>query len=268
MSTEPSIRKSTHDFAMLVAGQASSAGLSEEVECHSLAQKHEVTPAFKRGFLLPGTLPPPAVSVEVAGYPIEETDCIVWLSHAEQFVEQYFGMKVNLREMFPLPTRLPWKQILPIFDPVELNNRQMVDKALKAQGLNVWEGTKVEEFTGATAGASKLYLIERTAKPVPATMGLPPKYARHWFSGRQTLPLHLRGYGIGTGLLYKVEKQFLDPQAATASWFPENTFPAGGGVAYGFYDPDYRKVHFLRSAAGDGDADYGFREAIVLSLHT
>ena len=174
---------------------------------------HEITPNVER-----------ALSAEEVAYPIEETDCAVWLGHAEQFAEQSFGMKINLREMFPLPKRLPWERVLPIFDPAGLTNREMADKALKKQGLKVWEGTEVDEFTCATADASRLYLIERTPRPVPATMGLPPKWARHWFGGRQTLPLHLRGYGTGNGLLYKVEKTFLDPGAETATWFPENIF--------------------------------------------
>ena len=168
--------------------------------------------------------------------------------------------------MFPIPPRLPWKQVLPIFDPVGLTNRQMVNKALKPQGLKVWEGTDVQGFTGATAESSKLYLIERSPTPTPATMGLPPKYARQWFAGRHTLPLHLRGYGIGTGLLYKVEKQFLDPEAKTASWFPENILLPDGDVACGYCNPHNREVYFSRDGAVNEYANFGFREAIVLSL--
>lgn len=239
--------------------------LSLEEITHYRQKKGEIVPALQRGFVLPGAIPLQAVSVELTRYPIEETDCFEWLGHMEQFADQYFGSKVNLRKMFTLPTRLPWKEVLPVFDPAGLTNRQMVDKALKAQGLQVYEGTDVQALTGATAEVSKLYLIERTAKPVPATMGLPPKYARHWFGGRQTLPLHLRGYGIGTGLLYKLEKKFLDHDATTASWFPENTFPADDHVAFGYYYPGRRMVYFSRGVAADEGANFGFREAIVLS---
>ncbi len=266
MPTEPLIRKSTHDLAILFAGQVVSAQLSEEVESHFLAQKQEIIPALKRVFVLPGTIPLPAVPVELPGYPIEETDCFTWLGHMEQFARGRFGVEVNLREQFPLPTRLPWKEVLPIFDPVGLTNRAMVDKALKAQELSVYEGTNLEEFTEATAEVSRLYLIHRSPSPTPGTMGLPPKFAKQWFSGRPTAPLHLRGYGIGNGLLYKVEKTFLDPRAKTASWFPGNIYLQGGSVAYGCYYPGDREVRFYGGDAGFEDASCGFREAIALCL--
>ncbi|MDP3996689.1 MAG: hypothetical protein Q8P86_03290 [bacterium] len=262
MSTEPLIRKSTHDFTLLVASQVCVAGLTEEVEKYYLAQKQEVAPAFKYGFVLPGTIPIPAVPVEITGYPIEETDCFAWLGHAEQFTEKYLGMTVNLREMFALPARLPWKHILPIFDPAGLTNWQMVE-VLKAQNLIVWGGTDVGESTGAIAEGTTLSLMERSPTPTPATMGLPPKYARHWFSGRQTRPLHLRGYGIGQGLLYEVEKQFLDP-GVTATVFPENTFPVGGRVACGSWHAGDSWVFFGRYDDDNECAHCGFREAIVL----
>ncbi len=240
--------------------------LSADQIAHYRKHKKELVPAIQRGFLLPGEIRLPAVPVETAGYPIEETDCFLWLGHMEQFAEMWFGTKVTLRDMFPLPARLPWKQILPIFDPAGLTNREMVDKALKAQNLSVYEYTAVEKFTDETVEASRLYLAERTPPPTAGTMGLPPKFAKQWFAGRQTVPLHLRGYGIGTGLLYQVEQKFLDPEAKTVTWFPENIYLPGGNVACSCYDPGRREVGFNRCGAGCEDAGCGFREAIALSL--
>lgn len=239
------------------------AGLSAEVIDFHRQQKAQIIPALKRGFVLPCAIPLPAVPVEMPGYPIEETDCFAWFDHMQQFAEKFFGATFALRDKLPLPARLPWKNVLPIFDP-GLTNREMVDKALKARKLLVYEGTDVMRFTGSGAfDAPCLYFIERSITPTPATMGLPPKFARHWFSGRQTVPLHLRAYGIGTSLLHEVEEQFLDPE--TWTWFPENTLP-GGRVAFGGSGPASGKVEFLCLGAGNELVNAGFREAIVLSL--
>ena len=106
-------------------------------------------------------------------------------------------------------------------------------------------------------------VIERSPHPMAARV-LPPKFAKQYFEGRQTRPLNLRGYGIGTGLLYKVEKRFLDPDAVTASWFPENLLLPDGFVAYGYYDPTYGKVWFYSRDAGYEFGTMAFREAILL----
>ena len=266
LMNEATLQKEQLDLLGMVVPHFGVVGSEEAKHYLRTENRNQIPHALKRGFVLPGAIPLQAVPVEVSGYPIEETDCFQWLNHMEQFAEQRFGMKVDLRDMFPLPVRLPWKAILPIFDPEGFTNRSMVDKALKSQGLRVWEGTNVDEFSGATADASRLYLIHRSPTPTPATMGLPPKFAKHWFAGRPTRPLHLRGYGIGTGLLYQIEKTFLDPKADTVSWFVENIYGPAGAVADGCYYPDSREVGFGRRAVGDEDGRCGFREAIVLSL--
>lgn len=111
---------------------------------------------------------------------------------------------------------------------------------------------------------SGLMHIERTPRPTLGTMGLPPKFAVQWFAGRPTAPLNLCGYGIGTGLLYRVEKQFLDPRGTMFSWFPENIFLPTGDIAFVGSFLGARRVDFDRGDAGCADASFGFREAIVL----
>lgn len=258
---EPLIRRSTHDLAILIASQVTSASLTEEVERHFLAQKQEVPFALQRGFVLPSAIIPSAVLVEMGGYPTKETDCFSWLAHMEQFSERYFGTKVSLREMFPVPTRLPWKQILPIFNP-GLTNREMVDKVFVSRKLiTPYESVDVMKYSGSGASAPCLYLIERSAKPTFATMGLPPKFAKHWFAGRQTVPLNLCGYGIGTSLCHEIEKQFLDRK--TWTWFPENIL-SGDDIADGGYDPFDGKVRFDYYDSDYEYDNFGFREAICL----
>lgn len=236
------------------------AGLSQEVIAFHREHKDQIIPAIRRGFVLPGTITPSAVSVETVGYPIEETDCFQWLGHMEKFAKDYFKAKVTLRDMFPLPARLPWKQVLPIFNP-GLTNREMVDKALKSRKLSVYESVDVMKYCGSGASAPGLCIIERFARPTLSTMGLPPKFAKNWFAGRQTVPLNLCGYGIGMSLWHEVEEQFLDPQ--TATWFPGNTL-SDGDVAYGDYDPGCGKVEFFCNDSDDEYDSFGFREAICL----
>lgn len=177
MSTEPTtIRKSTHDLAMLFASQIVAAQLPEEVEDYFLREKKEGVPAIRRALTLPGSIPPPACTAEPVGYKIDDTDLSEWLEKMQNFSAKFLSHSVNLRESFPIPERLPWQKVLPIFDP-GLTNRQMVDKALRSQGLDVYESTDVDKFTGAGAEEPKLYLTERTVEPMNAC-GLPPKYAR------------------------------------------------------------------------------------------
>ena len=258
---EPLVRKSTHDLAILIAGQVASANLSEEVERYFLAQKQEVPLVLQQCFVLPGTFTLSVMPVEMAGYPFKETDCMEWLDHMEQFAERCFGMKVSLRKIFRFPARLPWKKILPIYNP-GLTNREMVDKAFVSRKLVApYEAVDVMKYFGSVANVPGLYLTERSAKPTPATMGLPPKFVKHWFAGRQTVPLNLCNYGIGTSLCHKVENQFLDP--VTWTWFPENTL-TDGNVAGGGCHPGYDKVEFYYLASDVGNGCFGFREAIFL----
>ncbi len=239
------------------------AGLPQEVIAFHREHKDQIIPAIRRGFILPGTIVPSAVPVETVGYPIEETDCFQWLGHMEKFAKDYFKAKVTLRDVFPLPARLPWKQALPIFNP-GLTNREMVDKALKSRKLSVYEYTDVMKF-GSGANMSCLCIIERSAKPTLATMGLPPKFAKHWFAGRQTVSLNLCNYGIGMSLRHEIEKEFLDSQ--TVTWFPESTLSVGF-VAYGGYGPGFGGVEFGCRGSGCERGDFGFREAICLKPKT
>ncbi|PIQ92397.1 MAG: hypothetical protein COV70_00695 [Parcubacteria group bacterium CG11_big_fil_rev_8_21_14_0_20_39_22] len=247
---------------MLFASQIVAAQLPEEVEEYFLREKKEGVPAIRRALTLPGTIPPPAFTAEQPGFKIDDTDLPEWIGNMEKFSAKFLDHSVNLRKSFPIPDRLPWQKVLPIFDPC-LTNRQMVDNALKSQGLGVCESTDVDKFTGAGAEEPKLYLIERTVEPMSAR-SLPPKYAKLYFEGRMTRPIDLRRYGIGFGLYHDITGEYLDPRTVTL--FPENIYSPYGLVAYGSWCPDYRKVDFHRHDVVYGDAVFGFREAIVLSL--
>jgi len=223
----------------------------------------KIAEAMKRGFALPSAITPSSTPVPLMGYPIAETDCKQWLVHVEDFAEKYFGKRIELMESFDLPTHLPWKRVLPIYDP-GLTDREMIDKALKARDVAVYEETDVMKFTGARSSGPRLGFIERTLRPTEATIGLPPKFLKNWYAGRQTKPLDRRAYGIATSLLHGVEKQFLDPE--TFTWFPENTLPPDGRVAYGYWSDD--EVRFYWGDPGDEDDYGGSREAIWVPLKT
>lgn len=267
--SETTFRKENDRLAWLLGHEAQpnfeSACLPPEVLAYYRANKNQHVAAIQRGYVLPSAIRLPAAPVEVAGYPIEETDCFAWIQHMETFASGHYGEKVSLRDHFMLPARLPWKHVLPVYIPSGMSFRAMVDKALKARKLSVYESLKVEKYSGSRGiDARRLLLIERSVKPTAATMGLPPKFAKNWFSGRQTVPLDLCGYGIATSLWQSVEKQYLDPET-TLTWFPENQ-SSGGDVAdgYGYHGLD--RVGFYYGDAGNGDDDCGFREAIEVPL--
>lgn len=232
------------DLLQLVVPHIVEVGLDEAEFYTRNENRGKVPGALRRGFALPSAIVPNAVPVPLVGYPAVETDCFIWLGHMEKFAKQHFGVDVNLCQRAPM--FLPWQQVLPIFDP-GLTDREMIDKALKARGVQVYEEKDVMQFTGAQSSGPRLGFIERSLGPTEATMGLSPKFLKNWYAGRQTRPLDRRAYGIAASLFHKVEKKFLDPQ--TFTWFPENTLPLPGGevargswcgVGVGFYcnDPD------------------------------
>ena len=223
--------------------------------------RDQIPVALKRGFVLPSAIVSSAVPVALEGYPIEETDCHIWLGHMQQFAEKYFGTKAKIGDIFDLPLRVPWKNCLPILDP-GLTDREMIDKALKARSITVYEEKDVMKFTGAGASPRpQLHIIQRSLTPTEAGMGLPPRFHQKWFAGRQTRPLHRRAYGIATSLHHAIEKQFLDPQ--TFTWFTENRL-SDGNVAYG--DWFGGSVGFSWNDPDDEGDGGGFREAIEVPL--
>ncbi len=183
-----------------------------------------------------------------------------WLAKTEEFAEKHLGVRVNLRERFAIPAELPWESAIPVFDPGALTNRGMVDFALRAQGLAVWEEEDVMKYAGSEAGeAPTLHFINNSVTPDDDTMNLSPNDLR----ATKKSFLRLRGYGLAFAVYYFATGKYLDPK--TFTWFPEDRLP-GGSVAHGAWDPARREVRFYWGCAGYRSSDGGARVAMPVSL--
>ena len=259
MPTEPTIRKSTHDLALLVAGNVRAAQLSPEVEKYYLDNnKDEVVSAICRGFVLP--LPEKKVVevVPLTMFKTTDTDLDWWLGKAEEFTKRHLGLAVNLRQQFTIPTELPYQSVIPIFDPGTLTNRDVFE-LIKKLGHHPWEEVDVMKYVGAEkSNAPTLHLIENLVRPNADTMGLSPDELRR--TGKSYL--RLRGYGLAVALYNFAKNEFLDPE--TFTWFPEDRLP-DGDVANGDWFPDYRQVRFNWYGPGYRISNGGGRVAISLA---
>lgn len=252
MLTEPMIKKSTHDLALLIASNVCAAQLPDNVARHYLENKEEVVSAIIRGFVLPG--------VNQVTENLAPQDLNWWLKKTEEFAKNHLGIEVNLRERFAIPAELPWQSAIPVFDPGKLENRNMVEKALKRQGLAVWEETDVIKYAGSEAGeAPTLHFIENSERPNEDTMNMSPDQLRD----TKKSYLRLRGYGLAFAVYHFATRKHLDPE--TFTWFPEDRLP-GGWVARGFWGPASREVLFDWDDPDDRRACCGARVAIPVSL--
>ncbi len=253
MPTEPTIRKSTHDLALLIAGQVHIAQLSEDVETYFLKNKHMVAPALVRSFVLPGQEIPAVVATTVQ-------DLDWWLAKTEEFSKKHLGIEVNLRERFAIPAELPWTSVIPVFDPGNLTNRDVVKKALKSLKLDVYEETDVMKYAGSEAGKEPtLHFIENSVRPNQDTMNMSPNQLRETNKSY----LRLRGYGLAMALYHFATGDYLDPE--TFTWFPEDRL-SDGHVARGYWRPADRWVRFDWRGPDGRNSYSGARVAMPVSL--
>ncbi len=182
------------------------------------------------------------------------------LGKTEEYAKAVFGATIDLRKLFVLPEELPWKNILPVFIPGRMTNRSVIKDVLQDQGLKVWEGVDVMNYSGSEASDKPtLHLIENSLRPTADTMGLSPNQLRK--TGK--LFLKLRGYALAFGLRHFVSKDFLD--AETYTWFPEDRL-SDGYVAGGHWRPDDREVRFNWNGPDDRGSNGGARVAMSVSL--
>lgn len=230
MPTEP-IRKTTLDFALLIAGQVHAAQLPEDVEAYFLRNKDQVTLALTRGFVLPGQ-----ETLAVITTPEQTLDW--WLTKTEEFSKKHLGVEINLRERFAIPAELPWGSVIPVFDPGSLTNRDAIEKALTGLKLNVYEEVDVMKYAGSEASKEPtLYFIENSVRPNSDTMNMSPDDLRATTKNF----VCLRGYALAMAVYHFATGKYLDPE--TFTWFPEDRL-SDGCVAYGYWYRSDSKVWF------------------------
>ena len=225
--------------------------LTEDQVAYYEVHLDELPSAIARGFVLP---PPPAVILA----PEQTLDW--WIVKAEEFSKKHLGVEINLRDRFVIPTDLPWDNVIPVFDPGSITNRDVIKKALKGLKLNVYEEVDVMKYAGAEAGKeSTLHFIENSVRPNKDSMNLSPNQLRE--TGKNYL--RLRGYGLAMALYHFATREYLDSE--TFTWFPEDRLP-DGGVADGYWFPSYRKVGFYWGSPYDRYSSSGARVAMPVPL--
>ena len=238
--------------------------LTEEAIAYYEQHLDELPTAIRRGFTIPGQ---EVASVAIAPssqtlHKASETDLDYWLDKTQEFTKKHLGVEINLRQSFDIPVELPWKSVIPVFDPGNLDNRGMVNKAIKGLGFQVYEENNVMKYSGSEAVKQPtLHFIENSIRPNADTMGKSPDDLRQ--TGK--LYLRLRGYGLAFATYNFAKGEYLDPQ--TWTWFPEDSL-SDCGVACGGWDPVGRKVRFLWGYSVRRNSDMGARLAMPVSLKT
>jgi hypothetical protein len=217
--------------------------------------------AIRRGFIVPTPETPAVIeSAPATLFKVADTDLDYWLDQMQKFAKKHLGVEIDLRARFDIPAELPWKSVIPVFDPGNLDNRGMVKQALKGLGLAVYEETDVMKYDGSEASSGPtLHFIENSIRPNADTMGKSPNDLRK--TGKSYL--RLRGYGLAFAVRFFAKKDWLDPE--TFTWFPEDRL-SDGGVALGRWRPDYRRVRFRWYYPGSRCSFGGARVAMPVSL--
>jgi len=221
----------------------------------------ELQAALRRGFIIP-TLETAAIieSAPPALFKASETDLDYWLDQTQKYAKKHLGVTIDLRKRFNIPAELPWKSVIPVFDPGNMTNRQMVEKVLKGPGHDVYEETDVMKYAGSDASSDPtLHFIENSIRPNADTMNMSPNYLCE--TGKSYL--RLRGYGLAFAVYHFAKGKPLDPE--TYTWFPMDRL-SDGYVARGRWSPDYRQVRFSWRGPGSRLSFSGARVAMPIPL--
>jgi len=245
-------------------GMCLSAGARFATYLGSIGATHESVDAFiKNGnhplyiTLAEHFAPKPEVLFKSSDTNLEEM-----IKAAEKFAMERFGVTIDLRKRFVIPESLPWKEVLLVFDPGSLTNRNAVD-VLKNSKLNVYEETDVINYSGSEAfTVPTLQIISLSDTPDKDTMNISPNDLRKTDKSY----LRLRGYALAFALHHSMTGKYLDPKE-TFTWFPEDSL-SDGGVADGHWDPHDCRVRFCWSYADYRGSDGGARAAILVSLRS
>ena len=182
------------------------------------------------------------------------------LEIAETYTKKVFDLEVKLAEKFNFSavpevlSRVGWVNVLPIYIPQGVDNRQALTSLTKAGFQNAsYEEVDVMKYTGSEASDKpRLLLIEHSARPNKSTMGQSANELVK--TGKLWLPL--KGYAIGMGSLGEGS---LDTE--TWTWFPGETLP-DGGTANGLWYPSYRRARFYWNNPDNRNDNIGGREEV------
>jgi hypothetical protein len=252
MPTEPTntIRKSTYDLALLIAGQVHAAQLTEEIEVYFLQNKGRVILALNRGFVLPEQRTPAVITT-----PVRTLDW--WLAKTEEFSRMHLGVEINLRDRFVIPDEFPWSNVIPVFDPGTLNNRDAINKVTKALRIRIFEEVDVVNIDGSEASKEpKLHFIENSICPNSNSMNSSPDDLRA--TGKNYL--RLRDYIFAMAVYHFATGRYLDYETFTR--FPEDRLP-NGNVMSGYWYKNDRSLRLSGSSTPNNRHHNGGARVVV-----
>lgn len=200
---------------------------------------------------------PPQDFQPPSSFLLKDTDIDWWIENAQCFFKKHFRMRGSLRKKFSFPLEVPWKSIVPVYEPAKMSNREAIE-FVKSFGIEVYEEDDVDRYNvDRTSKKPTLHFIENSSIPSGDTVGFSPNYLR-------TLPvnyLNIRTYLIAFVFYREAVKECFDQK--TFTWFPQNSL--FGNTVSGFWS-SFRKQIYLYVDDGDrfNDNRYGARIAISL----
>lgn len=206
---------------------------------------------------------------EVPTFRVEDTNIDAAINLAEKFSAAILGVTVTLRKQFDMPTELPWKNVLLVFDP-GLNNREALKRAIQSQLIDERESVDIMKFSGSEALAQPtLHVIENSIRPSSDTLGV--RARSPYELGADECPyLNLRGYIIAFGQRHFGFRNYLDIR--TQTWFPENLWREVVGdrvtenAGIGCWRPSYDKLCFSHGDANNIRPSIGARLVVNVPL--
>lgn len=271
MPTEPTIRKSTHDLALLIASNVCAAQLSKSVEEYFLDNKEDVVPAICRGFVLPESVVVETSKLQIPDLTKTGKTFADWLEAREKIHFFLTGEVIKLREIFEIPEEfLIRTDIMPAFRPVGATNREALDWKVKLGMKASFEEVGVEEYKDNTGPTKPQLLgIARSVRPDQDTLvnnAKSPIDLRKIKIKEDELWCNLFSYSDADNLHFLILGRHLDDEE-TWTWFID-TVLLGGRVAGGRWLAGSARAGFLWSYAYGCRPGIGARLARAFSLKT
>ncbi len=194
-------------------------------------------------------------------FPEKKTNLLHAIRSAEIFTQKGFELVANLRNMFEMPKRLPWKNVIVAFVPKGTDYRGCVTAMEKAgDGMErTFEENNVMGYSNSgPSDKDRLFIVRSSERPDDDTMNLAPDQL---VATKKTF-LGLGAYAIVMGTYHEATNTYLDRK--TQTWFPNDRL--AGFVARGGRNGVGRKVNFYLFRSYDSDHTIGARMAVEVPL--
>lgn len=282
------IRKTTHDLAILIAQNVHAAQLSEEEETYFLSNKQEVVPALRRGFITRNLEERQRHSALVAPGIYHADEPVAndekppdlsktgptfgdWLTAREELHKFLTGETIMLRSRFQIPVKILIRtDIMPFFRPAGATNRMALEWKKKL-GVSVREEEDVMRYTNSDGSkVHQLGFITRSTRPDVNTLGenkKSPINLRKVKMEELHAWLNLFGYADADNLHFLITKEHLDNEE-TLTWFPDDILLPSREVGCGHWHSGRQQVKFRWHDAEHCNPYFGARLVEFFELRT